>query len=1129
MPEGLESNQQPAAGNAATIKSPNGEVFKVSIPDHHLIRCIGRGGYGEVWLGRNNMGTFRAIKIVHRQSFGNDRPYERELSGIKKFEPISRSHEGFVDVLHAGINEEQQYFYYVMELGDDQVSGQAIDPEKYSPRTLASRIGPRGKLPIPECFQLGLALCEALAQLHKHGLVHRDIKSENIIFVNGIPKLADIGLVADVAEARSYVGTEGFIPPEGPGSPQADVYSLGKVLYEACTGRDRQAFPELPTLTGPPADTAAFLELNEVIVKACDSDATRRYQSAREMYGDLMLLDRGKSVKRLRVLEKRLSLIKRVLTISAVVLAIPALVVFQAYRESRAVIRSQVGANVSYGMRALKSRDYLGALRFFGEASRLDDGNKERELEHRVRFGSVLAQCPRLVQMCFAATNVYTTGFTPDGQHILAFQMDGKLQVFDAKTGKPETKLFGHEKPGWRGGFSPDGTLVVTASEDKLAIVWRWADQFVVAKLNHDAEVLSAAFSPDGLRIVTGCANGVVQLWDAQSGAPGEKRTNHAGIVRYATFSHNGMMVLSSGEDGDACLWDLADGGTNILRGHSSWVMYAAFSPDDKKVVTASSDSQAQIWDTKTREKLGALMTHDDGINSAEFSMDGRFIVTAGTDSTVRFWSATTGLPGMPVSILQQADRITHAVFAPDGHRFATAGADGIVRVWDLAGGEVAPPSITNNFSTEGNRYIALTNGGAMVYETVSRASLSPLLKPTFAPGQAQLSDDGRYTLLRSDAPADTNQTSRVVQVVETSSGAAIGPAISITNPLSLFLLSRDGSRLLAFDQMQTQVWDVRRGRLLCYGPAKAGSKQFHTFSARGDKVATRSGTSVTVWFTDTGKELFKLERAVNVSSMAFSPDGSKLLTCDNGTGFKRSVAQIWSATTGKPLTQPMWHTDGLLFGTFSPDGKRVVTTGKDFFAITWDAATGKRLAAVRHTQHVTEAAFSPDGNWVVSAGRDRIAQTFNAETGDLITPPLRHWGMIDSAKFLADNREVIVRGTNAGAWIWKLTADERPIENMRQIVRLMSGDSFVPQPGLASDSSEPMAELWTRLHTEGSPDFSVTAEQVAAWHEFSARESEREKQWFALTFHLERLLALSPEDPLILSRLEQARAKLPE
>src|SRR5438309_4949836 len=277
---------------------PNEASAKVPvIPDHEVLRVIGRGAYGEIWLARTLTGALRAVKIVYRSTFETERAFRREFEGMSSFEPISRAHAGFIDILHVGRTSD--YLYYIMELADDHLAGRNIDIVHYEPRTLKSDLGRQKRLSADESIRLGISLTEALEALHTHGLAHRDIKPSNIIFTEGVPKLADIGLVAASGQ-QSFVGTEGYVPPEGPGTPQADLYSLGKLLYETCTGKDRLDFPEIDSQLSQRPDREQLLQLNDVLVKACANDPKKRYESAAEMNRDLAALERGEPPRKSR-------------------------------------------------------------------------------------------------------------------------------------------------------------------------------------------------------------------------------------------------------------------------------------------------------------------------------------------------------------------------------------------------------------------------------------------------------------------------------------------------------------------------------------------------------------------------------------------------------------------------------------------------------------------------------------------------------------------------------------------------------------------------------------------------------------------------------------------------------------
>jgi serine/threonine protein kinase/tetratricopeptide (TPR) repeat protein len=306
------------------------------IPDYELVSLIGQGSYGDVWLARNAVGSLIAVKIVHRANFDHERPYQREFEGIRCFEPISRSDSSQVAILHVGRGDD--FFYYIMELADriDPLESsrvgrsEGVGPKRpdappagehlvdYSPKTLKGVLRARGFLPASECLEVGLALIRALAHLHGHGLVHRDVKPSNVIFVRGSAKLADVGLVTSVDATRSCVGTDGYLPPEGAGSPQADLYSLGKVLYEMVTGCDRKEFPALPSDLATRPDHDALAELNAIILRACAPDPLQRYQSATKMGAELQLLRAGRSVRQRRIWHRALALARRTSLVASI-------------------------------------------------------------------------------------------------------------------------------------------------------------------------------------------------------------------------------------------------------------------------------------------------------------------------------------------------------------------------------------------------------------------------------------------------------------------------------------------------------------------------------------------------------------------------------------------------------------------------------------------------------------------------------------------------------------------------------------------------------------------------------------------------------------------------------------------
>jgi formylglycine-generating enzyme required for sulfatase activity len=261
--------------------------------DYVLRGYCGCGAYGEVWQAEDISGRLLAIKIVSKKMYGSG--WQREFNGIKNYCRLISNHPNLIQIMHVG--EDDKYFFYTMELADN-----LAEPGKpYYADTLADRLAANGPFPPEQLVILTKYLLNGVGTLHEAGLIHRDIKPANIIFVNGMPKLSDIGFVAQRDANMSLAGTVGFIPPEEllgendsstGNNTHYDIYAIGKVMYCALTRLPPDEFPFLPESV----NSDLGKRLSQVIGIACCRNPAARISSIDEFRKLLLMAANGDEI-----------------------------------------------------------------------------------------------------------------------------------------------------------------------------------------------------------------------------------------------------------------------------------------------------------------------------------------------------------------------------------------------------------------------------------------------------------------------------------------------------------------------------------------------------------------------------------------------------------------------------------------------------------------------------------------------------------------------------------------------------------------------------------------------------------------------------------------------------------------
>ena len=548
----------------------------------------------------------------------------------------------------------------------------------------------------------------------------------------------------------------------------------------------------------------------------------------------------------------------------------------------------------------------------------------------------------------------------------------------------------------------------------------------------HKDFVISVAFSPDGRRVLTGCVDGTVKVWDAVTGK--ELLTLNDGITS-AAFSPDGKSILTSDRYSTVSVWDAVTGKElRTFRRFGFGIFQVAFSPDGRRILTGNVDGTARIWDAETGKADLTISGHS-GIASVAFSPDGKRILTGNKDRTASVWNALTGKEQLTLRrhALVYAAWVT---FAPDGRRIVTGNRSGIIEIWDALNGKnlvtlhipmgyevhstyigrsivTIGDSSTVAFSPDSRQILTISSQTAKLWDVITGRELLTFKGHAGYVNSVAFSPDGKHILTGSD-----DKTARLWDATTDGESITINASSPNTYPIYSVAFSPDGKRILTGNMAGiASLFDIATCKKLVTFNGHLGPIRSVAFSPDGAHVLT-GGTDKTarLWDTVTGKEMLLLQGHMReVTSVAFSPDGKRILT-----GGADAAAKFWDVTTGMQLRTIYVRSGAIEAVAFSPDGRRILTGHADGTATIIDADTGKEILTVKGHLVIPSVAFSPDGKRLITGSFDKTARLWDAVTGQEIFTLRGHSGsVISSVAFSPGGKRLLTSCFDATARLW--------------------------------------------------------------------------------------------------------------